>query len=389
MRERERERESMATTMFMQFMYPSAPVSVTTAMSLITVASLVTGGVSEIRGKNIQYSKFWNMGPKKSTQKLSGQMGMLLVYTPAFLYGLASFGLYPYGGFRFMLLKSALTIHFFKRIFEVLFVHKYSGPMFLDIAIVISVSYFITTATLILAQYLTLGLQEPSLDLKHVGIVVFLMGQIGNFYHHYLLSNLRNQGDKEYKIPKGGLFNLVICPHYLFEILGFVGVTCIAQTWYALSFTLGTTGLLVGRSYATRKWTPEMMFSCVSSAGQRGIQIIIAGANGAGHLPGMVAALTPLPVIGVPVRASLLNGLDSLPSIVQRQHVSEIERERRGLGGIVEAGGFDSGAGGFDSSFGGFDSSDEWFDSSHRGFDSSNGGFDSEAEWFDSGDGYT
>ncbi|CAA0834662.1 phosphoribosylaminoimidazole carboxylase-putative / AIR carboxylase- putative [Striga hermonthica] len=63
--------------------------------------------------------------------------------------------------------------------------------------------------------------------------------------------------------------------------------------------------------------TPEMMFSYALSARERGIQVIIAGAGGAAHLPGMVAALTPLPVIGVPVRASTLDGLDSLLSIVQ------------------------------------------------------------------------
>ncbi|KAJ1409370.1 Rudiment single hybrid motif, partial [Sesbania bispinosa] len=63
--------------------------------------------------------------------------------------------------------------------------------------------------------------------------------------------------------------------------------------------------------------TPEMMFSYASSARDRGIKVIIAGAGGAAHLPGMVAALTPLPVIGVPVRASTLDGLDSLLSIVQ------------------------------------------------------------------------
>ncbi|XP_073282898.1 phosphoribosylaminoimidazole carboxylase, chloroplastic [Primulina huaijiensis] len=63
--------------------------------------------------------------------------------------------------------------------------------------------------------------------------------------------------------------------------------------------------------------TPEMMFEYASSAQGRGIQVIIAGAGGAAHLPGMVAALTPLPVIGVPVRASTLDGLDSLLSIVQ------------------------------------------------------------------------
>ncbi|CAH1419680.1 unnamed protein product [Lactuca virosa] len=63
--------------------------------------------------------------------------------------------------------------------------------------------------------------------------------------------------------------------------------------------------------------TPELMFSYASTARERGIQVIIAGAGGAAHLPGMVAALTPLPVIGVPVRASALDGLDSLLSIVQ------------------------------------------------------------------------
>ncbi|XP_057537302.1 uncharacterized protein LOC130814998 isoform X2 [Amaranthus tricolor] len=63
--------------------------------------------------------------------------------------------------------------------------------------------------------------------------------------------------------------------------------------------------------------TPEMMFSYAGSALERGIQVIIAGAGGAAHLPGMVAALTPVPVIGVPVRGSSLDGLDSLLSIVQ------------------------------------------------------------------------
>ncbi|XP_047323007.1 phosphoribosylaminoimidazole carboxylase, chloroplastic [Impatiens glandulifera] len=63
--------------------------------------------------------------------------------------------------------------------------------------------------------------------------------------------------------------------------------------------------------------TPERMFLYAQSAQERGVQVIIAGAGGAAHLPGMVAALTPLPVIGVPVRASTLDGLDSLLSIVQ------------------------------------------------------------------------
>ena len=63
--------------------------------------------------------------------------------------------------------------------------------------------------------------------------------------------------------------------------------------------------------------TPDRMVTYAKSAHERGLQVIIAGAGGAAHLPGMVAALTPLPVIGVPVKSSTLSGVDSLYSIVQ------------------------------------------------------------------------
>src|SRR3982751_304730 len=63
--------------------------------------------------------------------------------------------------------------------------------------------------------------------------------------------------------------------------------------------------------------TPERLREYAANAKQRGLKVIIAGAGGAAHLPGMVAANTILPVIGVPVPATMLNGLDSLLSIVQ------------------------------------------------------------------------
>ncbi len=64
--------------------------------------------------------------------------------------------------------------------------------------------------------------------------------------------------------------------------------------------------------------TPEKMFEYARSAHKRGLQVIIAGAGGAAHLPGMVASLTPLPVIGVPIKSSnSIDGWDSLLSIVQ------------------------------------------------------------------------
>ncbi len=63
--------------------------------------------------------------------------------------------------------------------------------------------------------------------------------------------------------------------------------------------------------------TPDLLFEYASSAQQRGLEVIIAGAGGAAHLPGMTASKTTLPVLGVPVQSKSLNGVDSLLSIVQ------------------------------------------------------------------------
>ncbi|MEJ2405939.1 MAG: 5-(carboxyamino)imidazole ribonucleotide mutase [Candidatus Thiodiazotropha sp.] len=63
--------------------------------------------------------------------------------------------------------------------------------------------------------------------------------------------------------------------------------------------------------------TPARLYEYAQSAETRGLQVVIAGAGGAAHLPGMVAAITPLPVVGVPVKSSALSGEDSLLSIVQ------------------------------------------------------------------------
>lgn len=63
--------------------------------------------------------------------------------------------------------------------------------------------------------------------------------------------------------------------------------------------------------------TPQLLYSYAESAQERGLKCIIAGAGGAAHLPGMAAAITPVPVLGVPVKSRTLNGVDSLLSIVQ------------------------------------------------------------------------
>jgi len=84
--------------------------------------------------------------------------------------------------------------------------------------------------------------------------------------------------------------------------------------------------------------TPDWMFQYAQSAEDRGLRIIIAGAGGAAHLPGMVAALTVLPVIGVPVKSSALSGLDSLLSIVQMPGGVPVATVAIGKAGATNAG---------------------------------------------------
>ncbi|PON54701.1 3-oxo-5-alpha-steroid 4-dehydrogenase, C-terminal [Parasponia andersonii] len=233
---------------------PSLPIL--NDLSFFTIVGTAVLASLELYGRPLGYSKFWNSGSqnRKTTMNLSSRTGMILFYAPSFLASLASFLILPRHDLRFLLLNLALIFHFFKRIFEVLFIHKYSGGMAIDGTIFVSVSYSLSTAMMIYAQHLSQDLVEPSIDLRFFGVVLFVIGIVGNFYHHFLLSQLRDKGEKVYKIPKGGLFGLVICPHYLFEIIMFLGFSFISQTSFTFSCAMGSLLYLMGRSYATRKW---------------------------------------------------------------------------------------------------------------------------------------
>jgi len=90
-----------------------------------------------------------------------------------------------------------------------------------------------------------------------------------------------------------------------------------AETMRAASTTLAELLVAHEMRVVSAHRTPDLLFDYAATAAARGLRVIIAGAGGAAHLPGMVAAKTQLPVIGVPVRSSTLDGLDSLLSIVQ------------------------------------------------------------------------
>ena len=85
----------------------------------------------------------------------------------------------------------------------------------------------------------------------------------------------------------------------------------------AAAETLETFGVAYEKRIVSAHRTPDLLAEYAKTAKSRGIEVIIAGAGGAAHLPGMVASMTTLPVVGVPVKSKALNGLDSLLSIVQ------------------------------------------------------------------------
>jgi 5-(carboxyamino)imidazole ribonucleotide mutase len=83
--------------------------------------------------------------------------------------------------------------------------------------------------------------------------------------------------------------------------------------------------------------TPDLLFEYATTAEKRGLEVLIAGAGGAAHLPGMTAAKTPLPVIGVPIQSQALQGLDSLLSIVQMPGGVPVATMAIGKAGAINA----------------------------------------------------
>ncbi|CAL5091308.1 unnamed protein product [Urochloa decumbens] len=244
------------------FLYAASPL--VAALTAACAATLAVLAISEFRGANLAYSKFGaaaRAGASGGAPRLPSRAGMLVIYAPALAAALASFAVPgAVEGPRAQVLAAAVAVHFLKRVLEVLFVHRYSGSMPLGTSLLISSCYLFNAVAMIYVQHLSHNLQEPAVDLLYPGLVVFAVGLAGNFYHHLLLSRLRSGGgggaggDKGYKIPRGGLFGLVVCPHYLFEIIGFVGLAMVSQTVYGLTVAVGSAAYLAGRSRATRKW---------------------------------------------------------------------------------------------------------------------------------------
>lgn len=116
-----------------------------------------------------------------------------------------------------------------------------------------------------------------------------------------------------------------------------MGSTSDWETMQHAAETLGKLAIPFEARVVSAHRTPDLLFEYASSAEERGLEVIIAGAGGAAHLPGMTAAKTSLPVLGVPVESKTLKGMDSLLSIVQMPAGIPVATLAIGRAGAVNA----------------------------------------------------
>ncbi|MCE9596926.1 MAG: 3-oxo-5-alpha-steroid 4-dehydrogenase [Spirochaetia bacterium] len=203
----------------------------------------------------LAYSKFRKGG------NLNAKFAMFLIYFPApiaYVAGSMSGGLH--NSFYHDALFYAFLIHFWKRCGEILFLHKYSKPMGFGTVLLIGTLYSAVawTAAILHASIPTeIGNAPGVRTFVVIGGIVFLIGQAGNFYHHWLLASLRSDGSSGYKTPEGGLFTYVVCPHYLFEIIAWIGIALMSGFLPVLGIASIMALYLLGRSIKTLAWYKE------------------------------------------------------------------------------------------------------------------------------------
>ncbi len=152
-----------------------------------------------------------------------------------------------------LLVFASVFIHFAKRVLESLFLHKYSGPI--SIFTTLMIASFYSFAAFLIGYLNRTPLQTMDVWF-YLSIALFIIGIVGNFNQHKALADLRKDS-LEYKIPRGGLFEYVVCPHYLFEIIAWTGIFLLSRhlgTFLVLAFIIA---YLSTRSIRTLIWYRE------------------------------------------------------------------------------------------------------------------------------------
>uniref|UniRef100_A0A7S0S5L9 3-oxo-5-alpha-steroid 4-dehydrogenase C-terminal domain-containing protein n=1 Tax=Chlamydomonas leiostraca TaxID=1034604 RepID=A0A7S0S5L9_9CHLO len=319
------------------FPSPYATIGLT-ALAAMNAAS----ALNEAKGVNLPYSKFAHAS--KAPKKYSGKVGMVIAYAGGLVCSAAGCAwlLYKRGAGaaapdnvagsnlpvlgplikagagllakavqagRPMLVAGMLLGHYVKREAEVALLHKYSGNMDAGSAWAIFTAYTMTTvinlaavAAVPASLYADASASGPKIAgvpaAAAVGSALYVVGQAGNWYHHWLLARLRpskpapattpatpapapaaspattpskkdKKGaaaspapaapappppEKAYLAPKGGLFGQVVCPHYFFELVAWTGVAVASQHYQGFLTVGGMTMYLMGRSKSTHKW---------------------------------------------------------------------------------------------------------------------------------------
>lgn len=210
------------------------------------------------------YSKFAHEDAKF---KVPSRVGMVLIYAPSLFVAVLAIHSFQAeassGNGREMVTRILLAIHFGKRVLECLFLHVYSGTMDGD-ALFIPIFYALQTINICYQQSNVTDYRQPTADLMYsCGLMLFVVGQLGNLYHHNILANLR-KGDRaskanKYVLPTGGFFEYVTMPHYFFEIVAWIGLACVTQQLNVFLNALSMTSYLAGRAQSTTLWYKERL----------------------------------------------------------------------------------------------------------------------------------
>jgi very-long-chain enoyl-CoA reductase len=142
------------------------------------------------------------------------------------------------------------SLHFVRRTWESAFVHRYSKPSIGPGDYVTEYVYYWGFGAWIAWSVTASGLRPPLVSLQLLGLVLFGLAEASNAWVHLTLRNLRALGGRERQIPRGFLFQRLSCPHYLCEILSWVGFNLVTQTWAGVAFMLVGVGILGAWAHA-------------------------------------------------------------------------------------------------------------------------------------------